>query len=388
MIAPPSYALGDRVLARFFSRLAARQTCLRCQEFILSVHRTSAPSSAMQFAIGATAYADLAVVQRDGGLAAKSCQAYVATLRHVQAQLDQLNTMDLAASHELCTAILVLDSFEVSVRVQALTQSRADVCEAPVHEASDAFSSTLLRAASPRIQARQLLNVGPSIATSIRSMMRSIGGPLDNRLADSVADACEMTRSLGEEMAWSAGAVSAESLASALHGLLMGMEGWLEDSNAIPIPRRTHVSPEQTAMWPFKYLGLTILTSDQIWVARSWIIIHMCYIRTADALLAYTERCLLQDHAKQLPPSKSLLERVATSADLLLSMTPSLIGLTDDDDGFVRPTPALNDTGLLIVQYPLWMIRQSASSSPEAKEQACMLLSFIEERRSIINRMP
>ncbi|KAK3067901.1 hypothetical protein LTR53_014943 [Teratosphaeriaceae sp. CCFEE 6253] len=362
MITPPSYALGDRVLARFFSRLAARQTCLGCQESILSLHRTSAPGSAMQFAIGATAYADLAVVQRDGGLAAKSCQAYVATLRHVQAQLDQLNTMDLAASHELCTAILVLDSFEVSVRVQALAQSHADVCEAPVHETSDAFS--------------------------IRSMIRSIGGPLDNRLADFVADACEMTRSLGEEMAWSAGAVSAESLASALHGLLMGMEGWLEDSNAIPIPRRTHVSPEQTAMWPFKYLGLTILTSDQIWVARSWIIIHMCYIRIADALLAYTERCLLQDHAKQLPTSKSLLERVATSADLLLSMTPPLIGLTDDDDGFVRPTPALNDTGLLIVQYPLWMIRQSTSSSSEAKGQACMLLSFIEERRSIINRTP
>lgn len=115
IVAPPSWSVDDRVLAHFFSRWAAGSTCLGSQSFISKLYESSAGHSAMRSAIEATAYADLAVVERHGIFATKSFLAYLTALRRMQSLLNDFSATGDVNRSETLTAILTLDSLEVSL---------------------------------------------------------------------------------------------------------------------------------------------------------------------------------------------------------------------------------------------------------------------------------
>ena len=113
LLLPPTWALDDRVLARFFSKWAVGGTCLGSQRFVSKIYGCCNPRSALSSAIKAIAYADLTTAERRGDFAAESFRMYLATLRRVHFQLDAPLETEATANDELLTAILALDSFEV-----------------------------------------------------------------------------------------------------------------------------------------------------------------------------------------------------------------------------------------------------------------------------------
>ncbi|KAK0305658.1 hypothetical protein LTR29_008448 [Friedmanniomyces endolithicus] len=144
-------------------------------------------------------------------------------------------------------------------------------------------------------------------------------------------------------------------------------------------------------------MAATILICTQNWMARAWTLIHMCYVRISETLLGLQ----LPDEAVHpnddhdgggmvVGPGATKLRlraRLDTSSRFLLDLTPFLMGLTDESgSASMTPTPVLQDSGLLIVQYPLWMILQARFVTPAAKTEAAMLLGFIDEQRRVVGR--
>ena len=102
--------LDDRVIQRFVARWAARQTALGCLDSMPELLEASGEGSAMQRAILATAYADLAVYERHGGREANCYQAYSGSLRRLR---DELSRPNFVASDSILAAVLAVDAFEV-----------------------------------------------------------------------------------------------------------------------------------------------------------------------------------------------------------------------------------------------------------------------------------
>lgn len=100
----------DRAIRRFVSRWAARQTSLGCLESMPELLEASGDDSALQKAILATAYADLAVFERHGDQIANSYRAYSGSLRRIR---DELSNPNFVASDGVLAAILAIDAFEV-----------------------------------------------------------------------------------------------------------------------------------------------------------------------------------------------------------------------------------------------------------------------------------
>lgn len=107
------HELDDRVLQRFIARWSSGMTCLGCLDSMPAILQASNRDSAMSKAILATAYADLAVLERHGDPGSKSYQAYFGTLQRLRHDLaDPL----FAPSNEVLAAVLAVDAFEVIVR--------------------------------------------------------------------------------------------------------------------------------------------------------------------------------------------------------------------------------------------------------------------------------
>lgn len=110
---PILHELDDRVLQRFIGRWFSGVTCLGCLDSMPTLLQTSNRESAMSKAILATAYADLAVLERHGDPGSKSYQAYFGTLQRLRHDLsDPL----FAPSNEILAAVLAIDAFEVRVK--------------------------------------------------------------------------------------------------------------------------------------------------------------------------------------------------------------------------------------------------------------------------------
>lgn len=101
-----------RVLDRFFARLAAGQTCLGGQLFVVEAFEEASETDAIYSAVTATAYADLAVSERHGEYATPALRAYVSTLQRLQGSIGSA-TRPRNATIALLIAIMVIDSYEV-----------------------------------------------------------------------------------------------------------------------------------------------------------------------------------------------------------------------------------------------------------------------------------
>jgi hypothetical protein len=108
--APILQNLDDRVIQRFVARWALKQTALGCLDSMPELLEASGDDSAMQKAILATAYADLAVYERHGERETRCYQAYSGSLRRLR---DELSRPDFAASDGVLGAVLAIDAFEV-----------------------------------------------------------------------------------------------------------------------------------------------------------------------------------------------------------------------------------------------------------------------------------
>ncbi|KAK0773044.1 hypothetical protein LTR91_023157 [Friedmanniomyces endolithicus] len=413
--APPADTLHDRVLGRFLSRWTAGSTCLGCQDFVVEIYEASAPDGAMRSAIEATAYADLVVADRHGDLASKSFRAYLTTLGRIQRQLRYFETAsDLGAGvrQAVLAAILVLDSYELlyirrptplGIHTRAII--RLVELESQGHALGEPRGIALARFAARRVQARQLLYVRESLlGASHRTATHLAENPLDIRILRFVADACDAMRVLEvEQTKWmrrDAG-TSDPPEAGVLLTLLRGMEDWLEKCNTTTLPRPTRVPLHipSALKWPLPRTAMatTILIYSQDWMARAWTLIHMCYVRISETLLGLQppdEAVHRNDEhdggGMVVGPGATKLRlraRLDTSSRLLLDLTPFLMGLTDENgSASMTPTPVLQDSGLLIVQYPLWMLLQARFVAPAAKTEAAVLLSFIDEQRRVVGR--
>jgi len=277
--------------------------------------------------------------------------------------------------------------------------------ESQGHALGEPRGIALARFAARRVQARQLLYVRESLLdTDDRTSTHLAGDPLEICILRFVADACDAMRALEvRQTMWmrrEAGALEPPET-DVLLTLLRGMEDWLKDCSATTLPRLTRVPLQipSTLKWPLPRTAMaaTILICTQNWMARAWTLIHMCYVRISETLLGLQ----LPDEAVHpnddhdgggmvVGPGATKLRlraRLDTSSRFLLDLTPFLMGLTDESgSASMTPTPVLQDSGLLIVQYPLWMILQARFVTPAAKTEAAMLLGFIDEQRRVVGR--
>jgi hypothetical protein len=90
---------------------------------------TSGQDSAMQNAILATAYADLAAFERHGDQWTNCYKAYFGTLRRLQ---DELSSPNFVASDSILGAVLAIDAFEVGRSVE-VSKAIAEPDTAPIH---------------------------------------------------------------------------------------------------------------------------------------------------------------------------------------------------------------------------------------------------------------
>jgi hypothetical protein len=90
---------------------------------------SSGQDSAMEKAILATAYADLAAFERHGDQWTKCYQAYFGTLRRLQ---DELSIPSFVASDNILGAVLAIDAFEVGRSVE-LSKAIAEHHPAPIY---------------------------------------------------------------------------------------------------------------------------------------------------------------------------------------------------------------------------------------------------------------
>ena len=110
------YTLDNRVVQRFISRWAAGQTSLGCLGSMPDLLQSSGQDSAMEKAILATAYADLAAFERRGEQWTKCYQAYSLSLRRLQYEL---SSPEFVASDGILAAVLAIDAFEVGSHLKS-----------------------------------------------------------------------------------------------------------------------------------------------------------------------------------------------------------------------------------------------------------------------------
>lgn len=119
LAAPILYTLDNRVVQRFISRWVAGQTSLGCIDSMPDLLESSGQDSAMEKAILATAYADLAAFERQGDQWTKCYQAYSGSLRRLQYEL---SSPDFVASDGILATVLAIDAFEVSRSIEMKVQ--------------------------------------------------------------------------------------------------------------------------------------------------------------------------------------------------------------------------------------------------------------------------
>nr|OQO16260.1 hypothetical protein B0A51_17105 [Rachicladosporium sp. CCFEE 5018] len=187
---PPLWALEDRVLTRFTARWATGNTCLGS----FDIYRTRKDSHAVQSAVRAVAYADLAVVERHNDFATKAVTTYLATLQSIQRLLDGSGGHIPSVSSDLLAAVLALDTLELlyirrPTPVGIHTTAIIRLLQIEMQKSTmQPQSMMLVRAAAPRIQARQLLDIEADFSDCIRSCAQVTRDPTDVRMANLISD--------------------------------------------------------------------------------------------------------------------------------------------------------------------------------------------------------
>lgn len=255
----------------------------------------------------------------------------------------------------------------------------------------------LIRAAAPRILARHILCREHILGRTVRLLAEFAQDSFESRITRFIADACDVLNLLKREQNELEGehvrrTQSVADLTELLYNLLQEMEAWLEQHGTSTKPRRVSLRLLQNTDWPLPSARTTVLVFDNIRAARGWILFHMCCIRSFDVLVESQTAYLPYAGRDHLPTARQSTPRIwqsraslNESSHFLLDIAPFLIGLTDKDGN--ETTSPLHDTGLLIVQYPLWTIEQSSFVPVDAKLEASVLLSFIEKQRSVVRQL-
>ncbi|KAK4553041.1 hypothetical protein LTR86_009965 [Recurvomyces mirabilis] len=385
--ASPVWELKDRVLARFLGRWTSGLTCLGRQDAIIRVHNQAKQTSPIGHAILAIAFADLAVNELHGDAAAQSCIAYHDTLQQVKNQVAG-PLLTSVTGDEFLTAILAIDAYEIlyirrPAPLGAHTSAIVELLRLRDLQAPDCtHESAFERIAAPRILARQLLCGLPSMTRKGRHEPMLGTTILDRRVAKLVNESCDLLHMLKAELY---GTVTLratdEGRAIAMRQLcamLVDTQHWLDSDKHVSRLWRVETRGLKDQNSPLVFARPSILVSGQIWVIRDWVLYHMSRIKILEAMVA-EDRVAWRDAA--FTKTQTCLGEISSSCDFLLDTMPFLIGIVDIE-GAATGQP-LNDTGLLIAHYPLWLIEGCKYASPDALHSAKALLGYIQAQRSL-----
>lgn len=244
--------------------------------------------------------------------------------------------------------------------------------------------SPLGQVAGPRILGRQLLCKLPPLCEHIPAY--EILGPraLDQHTMNFVNRACGLLYlANNKEMKAKEPETPVQrpsNMAYALGKLLEDAQSWFDDNPAITVPHEVNIVSTQPQMKQAMPNLPTVLVSPQKWIIRNWILYHMGRIRILDELIDnWSHIAACSQFGKR--STLSWVHDVNTSAAFLLKCIPFLMGLVDIN-GVLSSSP-LNDTGLLIAQYPLWMVLDCGNTYSDLKYTATQSLEYIDQRRNI-----
>ncbi|KAK3670071.1 hypothetical protein LTR78_010011 [Recurvomyces mirabilis] len=384
------WELKDRVLARFLGRWTSGLTCLGRQDAIIRVHNQAKQTSPIGCAILAIAFADLAVNESHGDAATQSCMAYHETLQQVKNQIAGPLLFSVAGD-EFLTAILAIDAYEIlyirrPAPLGAHTSAIVELLRLRDLQAPDCtHESAFERIAAPRILARQLLCGLPSMTRKGRHETMLGTTVLDRRVAKLVNESCDLLYMLKGGLYDSAVArASDEGQAMAMRRLcsvLVDTQRWLDSDKHVSRLWRVEGHGLEDQASPLVSARPSILVSGQIWVIRDWILYHMSRIKIFEAIIDKSRTGWSDVASRHFSNTQTCLEEICSGCNFLLDTMPFLIGSVDVH-GAATGLP-LNDTGLLIAHYPLWLIEGCKYASPDSLHSAKALLGYIQAQRSL-----
>lgn len=179
------------------------------------------------------------------------------------------------------------------------------------------------------------------------------------------------------------------NLLQELGRLLKDAQSRFEHDSAVPPPRDIPLILAASTLPSLVSAMPSVLVSPHKWIMRNWILYHMCRVRILDVLIQHSSHAAGSAQAEGIPTGGkasqtllSLLSGVNTSSSFLLKCTPFLLGIVTAA-GTVSNC-LLNDTGLLIAQYPLWMVLDSANTGLHLRDAARRFLEYIDRERNIM----
>lgn len=243
--------------------------------------------------------------------------------------------------------------------------------------ASDHHITRLARAAAPRVLARQVVSGLPSFIKDVEDYATSTTHPQDLRVSAFVGNVCDKLYTLRLERAQQSVACVAASLLDQLTATL----SYLQQCDVSFQMERVQLQGGELPAWPCGSSGSAVLVADRLWVARNWILFHMCRMKVLDALLN------ISGPVKDAPfigDTRDYLLELAESSSFLLDALPFTMGLVDRE-GHVRDQLLLHDLGVMVAHYPLWTILLCDKCPPNDKTVAAAMMRYIDEQRSIVS---
>ncbi|EMC94884.1 hypothetical protein BAUCODRAFT_565716 [Baudoinia panamericana UAMH 10762] len=234
-------------------------------------------------------------------------------------------------------------------------------------------SLALGRVAAPRILGRQLLCRLPSLSRDMRHLTMLGAHPFNVRVGDFVNEACDVLYLPDERSSHASleGAVSDhDDRERRAFTLLEETEAWLSEEPTVPRPDRVQLQPHGILPWPFFSAKGAVRVHTNAWVIRDWVIYHMCRIRILEAVVA-----------ADLGDTLTHLARIHESCSFLLETVPILVGALKEDS--IVYEFRINDIGIMVAQYPLWLIRDSRNAPDDARQAAAQMLAHIAAQRGI-----
>ena len=294
----------------------------------------------------------------------------------------------------LTKILYIRRSTPYGVHTPAIVQLLASALEKPPH---DAQATQLWMAAFPRIQARQILCIDARLGPIIRSLASLSSNTFDVRIANFVADACELMHELTIELELlklgQAKIASVICLYQLINDLARDMRVWLKHCGLVPQLQEVDLELSDGVQWPTSGRPQTAFTAKVPGAARAWTLYHMCNIKIIDALLQYHLSDLaggssggFESDSDSPGDPRLLLIGLHENCRILLDLAPFVVGLCDNTGRVLNSS--LQDIGLLIVQYPLWTIQQSTFASQEMKARAFCLLELVAAQRGITRDCP
>lgn len=252
-----------------------------------------------------------------------------------------------------------------------------------------------MQAASPRIQARLLLHNQPNLVMAVRHLTLSCERVFDRRTSLFLADICELLSRLEpkpDDICTSEN-IPSQSL-SQLIQILGDMEDWLKGctESKMQTVRADQISPLAAKLHPAWSLPIRwsrMLVMENSWAARNLILFHMGKIKVLDTLMGYSTQQHDIDGMFEYPTKPVLVsseqwicDGLHNSSRTIFDLVPYVIGLIDKS-GKMNMSLSLHDLGLLVIQYPLWMLQQATFVPSDAKTDATTLLAYFRRQRSL-----